>query len=209
MKTKIKKNIPNIITFSRVVALVSGFIYFIKDEYIVAMIFYLYGVTSDAIDGYLARKLDAYSKFGKYLDAISDKFLLLSIIIVSIINKNYLVILPAIFELIISIIAYLIIIKKRKSYTERVGKIKTTIEFTMMIVALLLIRIKIMYIIFIPLLILTIYFQVQCINAYINQLNSKTKEIIVDFKGKKTKEKIRLLLEEFKYYLLNPVKIIK
>ena len=57
---KFKKNIPNIITISRIISLILGFIFFIKDNIVVSLILYIYGAVSDMIDGYLARKLDAY-----------------------------------------------------------------------------------------------------------------------------------------------------
>ena len=64
------------------------------------------------------------------------------------------------------------------------------------------------FIVFIVLFILTLYFQIQSIMAYINQLNNKTKEVNVSFKDKKVYEKIILLLKEFVSYIIHPV-IIK
>ena len=110
MKTKLTKALPNIITISRIVALILGFIFFMRDNFLISIIFYIYGAVSDAFDGYFARKFDAYSKFGQYLDGISDKLYLLSIIIISIIHKNYLIIIPLVLEVIISIINYVLLI---------------------------------------------------------------------------------------------------
>ena len=93
---KLKRNIPNIITISRIISLILGFIFFVNDEIILSIIFYVYGGISDAFDGYFARKLSAYTKFGQYLDAISDKLYFLSLIIILLIYGNYLVILPLI-----------------------------------------------------------------------------------------------------------------
>ena len=121
---KLKRNIPNIITISRIISLILGFIFFVNDEIILSIIFYVYGGISDAFDGYFARKLSAYTKFGQYLDAISDKLYFLSLIIILLIYGNYLVILPLIMEIIISIVNYLILKKNKKVFTERVGKFK-------------------------------------------------------------------------------------
>ena len=55
---------------------------------------------------------------------------------------------------------------------------------------------------------LVLYFEAQTISSYINQLNNNSKEQIIDLKGKKTKEKINILLKEFIYYIKKPV-IIK
>jgi len=212
MKEKIKQMIPNIITLSRVIALVLGFILFIKEKIVAAICLYIYGSVSDAFDGYLARKWNAYTRLGSYLDAISDKFYALSIIIIALLNENYLIILIAVLELIITIINYKTLKKNKESKTERVGKFKMTFEFLTLIFSLLSIKIKKLYYVFLVLLILTLYFGMQAINAYINQLNNKKEKLIItekDYKGKSNIEKTKLLLKEFKYYLLNPVKIIK
>lgn len=212
MKEKTKQMLPNLITLSRVIALVLGFIFFIKEKIVLAICLYVYGSVSDAFDGYLARKWNAYTKLGSYLDAISDKFYALSIIIIGVLNKNYLIILIAILELIISIINYITLKKNKINKTERVGKFKMTFEFLTLIFALLSIIIKELYYVFIALLIFTIYFGIQAINAYINQLNNKKQKLIItekDYKNKNVVEKTKLLLKEFTYYLLHPVTIIK
>lgn len=212
MKNKIKKSIPNIITFTRVLSLVLGFILFLKGKHIVSIVLYIYGSISDAFDGYLARKWNAYTRIGSYLDAVSDKFYALSIIILSIINGNYYIILVALLELVITIVNYQTLRKNGTTNTVRVGKFKMTFEFLTLISALLGITIKEFYYLFFVLLIFTIYFGIQSVNAYINQKNNKKQKFIIDeknYKGKNYLQKTKLLLKEFKYYLLNPVKIIK
>lgn len=212
MKEKIQKVVPNVITLSRIISLVVGFVLFIKGQTVISIALYVYGSISDAIDGYLARRWNAYTKFGSYLDAASDKFYSFSIIILSIIYNNYLILPVALLELIITIINLMIVKKQKSSKTVRVGKFKMTFEFTLLISALISIKVKFFWYVFILFLILTLYFGAQCINAYINELNNKKTKLLIeekDYKGKSNIEKIKLLLKEFKYYLLNPVKIIK
>lgn len=209
MIQKIKKMIPNMITLSRVISFIVGFILFVMGNRIISICLYIYGSVSDFFDGYFARKWDAYSKFGSYLDAISDKFYALSIIILSVMNGNYFIIAVALLELIISIINYSIILKKENIYTQRVGKFKMTFEFVLLIVSLLTIEINYFWYLFIIFFVFTLYFQIQTINAYINLKNHKKQEFNVDYNGKSVKEKIKLLFMEFKYYLFNPVRIIK
>ena len=206
---KFKKNIPNIITISRIISLILGFIFFVKDNIVVSLILYIYGAVSDMIDGYLARKLDAYLKMGQYLDAISDKLYFLSLIIILLLNKNYLIMIPLIMEIIISVINYLTIRKYKTVFTERVGKHKTTLLMLTLILGVLTIKInnlKYMYILF---LLLTTYFHIQTIIAYINQLNNKSNKIVLDLKDKKIQEKIIILSKEFIQFIIKPVKIIK
>lgn len=206
---KLKRNIPNIITISRIISLILGFIFFINDKIILSIIFYVYGGISDAFDGYFARKLSAYTKFGQYLDAISDKLYFLSLIIILLIYGNYLVILPLIMEIIISIVNYLVLKKNKKVFTERVGKFKTTLLMIDLIIGIIAIKINYFIYPYIVFLILTLYFHFQTIFAYINQLNNKSSEKIVSFKEKKIKERIIFLVKEFIYYITNPVTIIK
>lgn len=209
MKVRIRKMIPNIITLSRIVSLIVGFVLFIKGKIVISICLYIYGSISDALDGYFARKWNAYTMLGSYLDAISDKFYTLSIIIISLIYGNYLILIVALLELVISIINYLVIRKNGSAHTERVGKFKMTLEFLLLLVSLILIKIRYFGYLYIILLVLTIYFQVQCINAYINQKNNRKSGLEVNYTGKSASEKVRLLFREFKYYLVHPVKIIK
>lgn len=206
---KLKRNIPNFITISRIISLILGFIFFVNNKIILSIIFYVYGGISDAFDGYFARKLSAYTKFGQYLDAISDKLYFLSLIIILLIYGNYLVILPLIMEIIISIVNYLILKKNKKVFTERVGKFKTTLLMIDLIIGVLAIKINYFIYPYIIFLLLTLYFQIQTIFAYINQLNNKSSEKIVNFKEKKINERIIFLIKEFIYYIINPVIIIK
>lgn len=118
MKEKIKKTVPNIITMTRILSLVIGFILFINGNTTSAICLYIYGSVSDFLDGYFARKWDAYSKFGQYLDAVSDKFYVLSIVILSIIHSNYLILIVAVLELAISVINYSIIKYNGSVHTE-------------------------------------------------------------------------------------------
>ena len=50
MKDKIMKQLPNIITITRIISLIIGFILFRKGNFIPAIIFYIYGAVSDFID---------------------------------------------------------------------------------------------------------------------------------------------------------------
>lgn len=209
MKDKIMKQLPNIITITRIISLIIGFILFCSGAFVPAIIFYIYGAVSDFIDGYLARKLNAYSRLGKYLDAVSDKMYSLSVMVLLIIYRSPLIIIPLLLECIISLINYKIIIKYKSTYTERVGKHKMNLEFLMLIFSMISIKIKYFSIVFYIFLILTIYFQVQSIFSYVNQLHNKSEEERIDLNGKSLIAKVKFLFEEFITYLIHPVKIIK
>lgn len=72
------QQLPNLITVSRV-ALVPVLILLLKDhDYLAALIVFTVAGVSDALDGYLAKKLDVRSHFGAVLDPAADKLLLVS-----------------------------------------------------------------------------------------------------------------------------------
>lgn len=206
---KLKKQIPNIITITRIISSILAVLLFIKGKTALSVVLYIYGAISDTIDGYLARKYSLVSKLGKYLDAICDKLYTLSIIILGLMYGNYLMLILLIFESAIAIINYLILRKNGKNYTERVGKFKTILLFITMILGLIATKEKYSYYLFILFLFFTVYFQIQSVFAYLNQLNNKTSEVEINFNNKKMSEKIKLLFKEFTNYLRNPVKIIK
>lgn len=74
-------NIPNVLTVLRIV-LTLVFIYLFTQDglqsRILALIILTLASLTDFFDGYLARKYDLISQFGKIMDPIADKFLVLS-----------------------------------------------------------------------------------------------------------------------------------
>ena len=74
------KYIPNILTMFRIF-LVPFFIYFfVEDKLTVAFIIFIIASITDYFDGYLARKYQVISNFGKIMDPLADKLLVLSAI---------------------------------------------------------------------------------------------------------------------------------
>ena len=77
------KNLPNILTFLRIFLIPCILICIeLNIEYYnwLALIFYVIACFSDFFDGYLARKYDIESNFGRFLDPIADKILVVSIL---------------------------------------------------------------------------------------------------------------------------------
>ncbi len=65
--------IPNILTLSRIALLPLLIWLLYSGLYWVALYLYILCALTDFFDGYLARKLNAVSEFGTFLDPISDK----------------------------------------------------------------------------------------------------------------------------------------
>jgi CDP-diacylglycerol--glycerol-3-phosphate 3-phosphatidyltransferase len=77
-------NIPNLITMARVV-MIPIFLWFLDqgtpiDCFYAAVVFTLAAI-SDALDGYLARKLNVVSVLGKFLDPLADKLIVMAALV--------------------------------------------------------------------------------------------------------------------------------
>jgi cardiolipin synthase len=75
---------PNIISYLRIV-LIPLFIYLLTiktaSAWMWALIIFAIASLTDFIDGWLARKLKQESEFGKFIDPLADKFLVISALI--------------------------------------------------------------------------------------------------------------------------------
>ncbi len=77
-------NIPNILTFSRIliIPVIFFLLFFNKEIYgIVAAAFFIVAIATDFIDGYIARKKKLVTNLGIFLDPIADKLLVITILI--------------------------------------------------------------------------------------------------------------------------------
>lgn len=73
--------ISNIITISRLIVLPFIVYFLLNNQRLTAFIIMLISLLSDAIDGYVARKLNQVSEAGKFLDPLCDKISLILILI--------------------------------------------------------------------------------------------------------------------------------
>lgn len=75
------KNIPNIITISRFAFIPLIVFSLIMDMYLLAFIFLTLSALTDVLDGFIARKFNLITDFGKLMDPLADKCTQLSILI--------------------------------------------------------------------------------------------------------------------------------
>ena len=78
------KNLPNIITLSRLATLpVLLILMFVPHAWAAwtALGLYTLGCITDYVDGYLARRMQIESAFGKFLDPIADKIFVITVIL--------------------------------------------------------------------------------------------------------------------------------
>ena len=179
-----KKQIANILTSIR---LLSPFVliplfYFnkLKIAFIMIIIFAL----TDTFDGYFARKYNAISTFGKYLDAFVDKVfaltILISLIIKTVIYNNnfYLIIITIILELIISCINLYSFFKELKPSSTKWGKTKTIFLFSLLALLFLNKVINLPGYLLLIFNIITIVLQLITIISYFMQIKKRKQTIV-------------------------------
>ncbi len=72
------KNLPNLITLTRIILLPFFAATLIYSEYLYALILFVSAGITDILDGYIARLKRQVSDFGTILDPIADKFILIT-----------------------------------------------------------------------------------------------------------------------------------
>ena len=82
------KNIPNILTISRLLCCPLWLLLFYFDLYIFCLILIVYSGVTDFLDGFLARKYNATSIIGKALDPIADKIFTSTVLITFIVDSR-------------------------------------------------------------------------------------------------------------------------
>ena len=80
------KHVPNILTIIRfiLVPFIVGFA--LQDNYIVAAVFLILSAITDVADGYIARKFNFITDFGKLMDPLADKFTQVATLIVLVVQ---------------------------------------------------------------------------------------------------------------------------
>ena len=80
-KAKDLITIPNILTYIRIILIVPFVYFFLKENYIPAVICIGVSGLTDCFDGMIARRFNQVTSLGKILDPIADKFTLLAVVI--------------------------------------------------------------------------------------------------------------------------------
>ena len=130
-------NLPNILTLSRVF-LTCLFIIFAQQGAPGAwgaLLFFVLAVITDFADGYIARKYDLITPFGKFMDPVADKFLILSAFFMLAFEGLVLVI--AVREILVTASRVQFMTRGQVIPAEQTGKIKTVVQMTTIVLALL------------------------------------------------------------------------
>lgn len=136
-------NLPNIITLSRIpmMFVIVGLMYcHFTGAATLAFVFFILSAIGDWLDGYLARKQNLISNFGKFMDALTDKVLVLGIMIAFVelqVIWIALVLVIIVREFLISGMRMMAASKGVVVAAERGGKLKTVIQLVSMSILLL------------------------------------------------------------------------
>ena len=135
-------NLPNLLTISRIF-LTCIFIIFAQQGAagaFWALFFFAVAAITDILDGYIARKHDLITPFGKLMDPIADKFLTLSaffMIAFEGLVPLWMVIVIAAREILVTASRIQCMTRGQVLPAEQTGKIKTVVQMTTIVVALI------------------------------------------------------------------------
>tara|TARA_B100001250_G_C19770304_1_gene776821 strand:+ start:571 stop:1161 length:591 start_codon:yes stop_codon:yes gene_type:complete len=131
-----KKNIPNVLTFLRIVS-VPFFIYFLlcDSNYIFASFIFIIASVTDFLDGYFARKFNAISNFGTFFDPLADKLLVISCFVsflyIELLQESvllWMIVVIVFRDVSITLLRLLIQSKNMTMITTKVAKAKTAFQ---------------------------------------------------------------------------------
>jgi cardiolipin synthase (CMP-forming) len=137
-------NIPNILTAFRVM-FVPFFVYLILQPsricHLIAFLLFVLASLTDCVDGYLARRLHQETEFGKFLDPLADKFLVLGAFITFIFLSEqiqvWMVLCIVSRDIVITSLRYLAMYQGKVLRTSRLAKVKTAFQMFSIVVILM------------------------------------------------------------------------
>lgn len=197
------KHIPNILTIIRFLLIPIILIYIFTGNYILALIVFTISALTDIADGFIARKFNLISNFGKLMDPLADKLTqiatLTSLVVVHIIPLWILVIVIS-KEFIMICGASFLYGKDVVVYSKWYGKLATVLFYLAIVFSLLTKQFNLVNIwddIDLALYCLALVATVFSLIMYIRDLYNKgfidkqdlKKEVTVDKKEKKSKNK--------------------
>ena len=129
------KSMPNILTVLRLLACPLLIYLFAIADYLWILIIFILACLTDFFDGYLARKKNFKSNFGKALDPIADKILIITMSVLIIVNEGdligslaipfYIIIIR---EIIVSSLRFNLVDKNKSIDVSLLSKYKTFIQ---------------------------------------------------------------------------------
>ncbi|MCL1865716.1 MAG: CDP-diacylglycerol--glycerol-3-phosphate 3-phosphatidyltransferase [Spirochaetes bacterium] len=143
-----KFNLPNMISYLRII-LIPFIIYFLKMksvEYLIySLVLFMFASFTDLVDGWIARKLKQESEFGRFIDPIADKFLVIASLFAIITIDPYfeildywMIIIIAGRDILITVMRILAIKKEKQLQTSNFGKFKTAFQMLSIVIIIMI-----------------------------------------------------------------------
>ena len=140
-----KWNLANFLSYSRII-LIPLFIYLLAvNDLMLALIVFGIASITDFFDGWVARRFNQESEFGKFIDPIADKFLVIASLIAIIWLDPYfrgydswMIVVIAGRDVLITVMRWLAIRKGRSLRTSRFGKFKTAFQMISIVLILMI-----------------------------------------------------------------------
>ena len=131
-------NIPNVLSIIRIIFIIPFVFAVIDDDYTTAGIILIISGISDFLDGYIARKYNQITRFGKMLDPTADKLTLMAVMICVGIkfNKIFPFMIILITKEILMLMAGIILLRKKLTppSAKWYGKLSTIVFYVSIII---------------------------------------------------------------------------
>ena len=142
--------LPNILCYIRLLLIPLFMILYLKaetnKEYYYTGFVVLVASFTDFLDGFIARKFNMITEFGKLLDPLADKLMQAALILVLILKIDYMYLLALVFiikEIIMTIAAYVFVKKGKKlDGSKWFGKVSTTVFYITMLILIIFPRLS-------------------------------------------------------------------
>ena len=198
------KHIPNILTIMRFIFIPIILNFIFKGNYILGIVFFTISGLTDVLDGFIARKFNLVSNFGKLMDPLADKLTQISVLaaLVSVkIIPVWILAIVVLKELIMVVGASFLYGKDVVVYSKWYGKLATVLFYLAIVVSLVIKQLDltgwlyyldiVIYCIALVVTVFSLIMYVKCLyqGGFINKddLNKETKNVVVKNKRKSKK----------------------
>jgi len=140
------KYIPNILSFLRIFLAPLFMVFMFKDIYlykVLSFIVFFLGSILDFLDGYIARKFNFISDFGKYLDPIADKVLIISAFLTlnlfyPTLVKSWMILIIILRDIVVTLFRFYLMNKNFIMITSSYAKVKTLVQIILIHIILIM-----------------------------------------------------------------------
>lgn len=199
---KILKYVPNILTVIRLLIIPIIVNQIFLGNYLEAFIFFTVSAITDVLDGFIARKFNLISNFGKLIDPLADKLTQVSVLTSLVILKIipiWILVIVVLKELIMVIGASFLYGKDVVVYSKWYGKLATILFYLAIVISLITKQFElpaflgtidlVIYSIAVAVTVFSLVMYIKCLyqDGFINKedLNKETQKVIVKDKWEK------------------------